>query len=227
MADTAKATAACLGEMNADLAGSDKAAFEQARDHAAQQAPAAALLKLALADPGGIIGPFLKGLPPAPNHAGWARPCIPQFGPVGKLAREKPELFKAAIANEEAMRALWRAGQNDPRRRNMERMMRIGSAILTCASGHDNTFPEGLERLVQEGLLQPPFEPRSVLTGRSYVYLAAGEKRPAKSSDPMDLVLLYDDHLSKGDQEWFSVIGYGGAVRPQDLQEQLRRRRKG
>jgi len=224
MADPAKATAAYLGEMNAELAGSEKAAFEQARDRASQAA--AVLLKLALADPDGTIGPFLKGLPPRPTMPD-GRPCIPQTGPVGKLAHEKPDLFKAAAANEEAMRALWRAGQNDPRRRNMERMMRIGWAILNYASVHDDTFPANLERLFQEGLLQPPLEPRSVLTGQPYVYLAAGEKRPAKSSDAVDLVLLYDDDLSRGYHEGFFALGYGGAIRPQDLQEQLKRRGKG
>ena len=49
----------------------------------------------------------------------------------------------------------------------------------------------------------------------------------AKSSDAVDLVLLYDDDLSKGYHECFFALGYGGAIRPQDLQEQLRHSAKG
>ena len=140
---------------------------------------------------------------------------------------KRPDLFRAAAANEEAMSAMWKAGQNDPAHKNIGRMMEIGLAILTYAHSHDMAYPDNLAILFESGQVKPPLEPKSLLTGRSYVYVAAGEKSPAKSNDRAMFVLLYDDELNQyGCHPCVFASCIGSHIRVHDLDEQLKRRGK-
>ena len=65
----------------------------------------------------------------------------------------------------------------------------IGLAIQRFAASHENTFPDNLDVLFNEGYLKPPLESKSMLTGKPYVYVGRGQNRPAKRSDLFDLVL--------------------------------------
>src|SRR5439155_6751266 len=106
-------------EMNLKLPDGDKAAFEKAKENAVRTA--AKLLELALTDPDGIIGPYLKGIPQRSDPAE-DRHLI-HYTPVEQLLNKRPDLLKAAAANKEAMMALWRGGENDPGRANLGRLL--------------------------------------------------------------------------------------------------------
>ena len=70
--------------------------------------------------------------------------------------------------------------------------------------------------------------PKSLLTGRPYIYVAAGEKRPVTSRDSSHFVVLYDDcACSEGYFECVTANWAGSAIRVNELKEQLRRRGKG
>ena len=211
------------GETTANLPESDRADFEAAKEGLAQTAKK--LLDAALTDPDGILGAYLKGIPPLAQPPG-SGPLF-SWTPVENLLQKRPELFQAAAANEEAMAAFWKAGENDPSRRNSAQMMQIGWAIQNHAHTHDQAYPDSLAVLFESGKLKPPLEVKSLLTGRPYIYVAAGEKSPAKMSDRARFVLLYDDEpISEG---WYHCVFascVGNGIRISDLQEQLKRRGK-
>ena len=188
-ADPSLMNACILGETNVNPPESERAAFEAAKEGAAQTARR--LLDVALADPDGIFGPYLKGLPRADRQAGGG--ALFAWTPVEGLMQKRPDLFQAAAANEEAMATLWKAGENDPSRRNIGRMMEIAWAIQNYAHAHDQAYPDNLTVLFENGCLKPPLEAKSLLTGRPYVYVAAGEKSPSKANDRAEFVLFYDD----------------------------------
>jgi len=93
---------------------------------------------------------------------------------------------------------------------------------------HDQAYPAALNALFETGDLKAPLETKSIRTGRPYVYLAAGEKVPARMNDRAQFVLLYDDEpvASSWFECAFASCGAGG-IRESDLKEQLRRRGKG
>ena len=223
-ADPSLMNACVLGELNLNPPATDRAAFEAAKEHASQTAQK--LIDVALSDPDGILGAYLKGLPRSsgePQNPPWTSFSTP----VGSLMEERPDLFRALAANEEAMSAIWKVGQNDPAQKNIGRMMEIGWAIQTYAHNHDRTYPDTLAILFENGQLKPPLEAKSLLTGRPYVYLAAGEKSPAKSNDQTMFVLLYDDELNQyGYYPCVFASCIGSHIRPPDLSEQLKRRGK-
>jgi hypothetical protein len=223
-ADPSLMNARVLGEVNFNPPESDRAAFEAAKEHATQTAKR--LIDVALSDPDGIFGAYLKGLPRSSGErqtSPWASFCTP----VGSLMEKRPDLFRAAAANEEAMNAIWKAGQNDPAQKNMGRMMQIGLAIHTYAHNHDMAYPDNLAILFESGQLKPPLEAKSLLTGRPYVYIAAGEKSPAKSNDRAMFVLLYDDELNQyGCYPCVFASCIGSHIPAHDLDEQLKRRGK-
>ena len=212
-----------IGEANLNPPASDKAAFETAKDRVVQTATR--LLEVASSDPDGIMGPYLKSIP-RNELAGQGGPLW-QWSPVEGLMNKRPELFQAAAAFNEAMAKLWTAGENDPSRKNIARMMDIGWALSAYASKHEQTYPENLEVLRESTHLKAPLETNSLRTGRPYIYLAAGEKRPTKMNDMAQFVLLYDDEPNPpGVFECvFASLG-GGAIRRDDLSDQLRRRGK-
>ena len=92
---------------------------------------------------------------------------------------------------------------------------------------HDQAYPAALYALFETGDLKAPLETKSIRTGRPYVYLAAGEKVPARMNDRAQFVLLYDDEPVAGG--WFecAFASWGaGGISESDLKEQLRRRGK-
>ncbi len=214
---------ATYGESNLAVPESEREAMEAAKANASQAAKR--LIEAALKDPDAIFGPYLKGLPQVERQAG----CAPVFEwtPVESLLNKRPDLFQAAAANEEAMAALWRAGENAPSRKNVGQMMNIGLALLQYAQKHNQVYPKSLDVLFESGYLKPPPEVKSLRTGRPYLYVAAGERIPAKANDQAQFVLLYDDEPDPyGCFECVFASGTGGAFLGDDLKEQLRRRGK-
>ena len=103
--------------------------------------------------------------------------------------------------------------------------MEIGCALHSYASVHDDTFPDNLDVLFQEGHLKAPLEPRSLLTGNPYIYVAAGQKRPRKSLDASEMVLLYDDQAEEGGYApCVLACGVGSSARLETIQAQIRKR---
>ena len=93
------------------------------------------------------------------------------------------------------------------------------------ALAHDRAYPDDLAILFETGYLKPPPEAKSLVTGRPYVYVAAGEKSPSKANDRAQFDLLYDDDPIGN--AWFDCAfasGVGGGIRVPDLNEQLKRR---
>jgi hypothetical protein len=223
-ADPSLINARVLGETNLNPPESDQAAFEAAKEKATQAAKN--LIDVAVSDPDGILGPYLRGLPqssPQDRNRPWAL-----FGtPVESLMHKRPDLLQAAAANEEAMDAVWKAGQNDPSQKNIGRMMEIAWAIQTYAHDHEMAFPDRIAVLFESGQLKAPLEAKSLLTGRPYVYVAAGEKNPAKMNDRAQFVLLYDDEPNEYGCYPCVFASCGGShIRVHDLKEQLKRRGK-
>jgi hypothetical protein len=206
------------------LSADRKAASKQAADKFVRTAHA--LIDVALTDADGIMAPYLQGITLTPATAGGRR-VVPFETDVEKLLRDRPELFAAAAANETAMKALWDFGASDPWQRNLSRLMEINMALHTYAAQHGNTYPPTVDFLFEKGYLKPPLKAKSVLTGKPYVYVAAGEKVPEKSKDRTDFVVLYDDHPNPwGMYECVFASWIGSTVRPDDLREQLKRRGK-
>ena len=153
------------------------------------------------------------------------RPWLLQGTLVGQLVHDRQELFRAAAANEEAMQALWQVSLKDPEHQNTSRMMEIAWAIHSYASAHDDTFPDNLDVLFQGGHLKAPLELKSLLTGKPYVYIAAGQKYPSKSLDASEMVLLYDDHANEGGYvPCVFASGIGSCARLEAIQTQIRKR---
>jgi hypothetical protein len=215
-ADPSMLNAANLGEMDANLPETDKPAFDNAKENAVNAART--LVDAAAVDPDGIVGIYLMGLPRRKYSDG---PWVSFWTPIEKLMKERPELFRVAAACEDSIGALWKAGESDPRRRNMRQMMRIGRGIISYSHDHENKYPETLDVLFQQQVLKAPVEPRSLLTGSPYVYLASGERRPVKGVDWCSTILLYDDNLINGRYQCLMADGSGCEVRGEDLQRQL------
>jgi hypothetical protein len=223
LADPSQMTAANMAEMRAKVPDSDKAAFEQAKQDAVKAA--SALIDVSLTDPDGIIGAYLKGVPPPRTNAPGPWVSSPTY--VEKLMAQRPEVFKAAAANELAMRAFSEAGSTDPQTRNVRKMMAVGSAIFGYAADHDHTLPGSLAVLFENGkYLKDPDEARSVLTGKPYVYVAGGEKLPEKSYELGKFILLYDDTERDGSYPCVLANGGGGDVPVSEVKEQIRQHAK-
>ena len=217
--DPAKRTGAYLIEMKAKVPESDKATFEKAEANAVKAA--GALIEAALVNPDEVIGAYLKGLPPPSTNA--PGPWVSPTTYVERLMMKRPEIFRAAAANEAAMDALLDAGRSDPLERNMERLMQIGLGILSYASDHGETCSAGLDVLFEKGkYLKAPLEAKSVLTGKPYVYAAAGKKVPELSRDRGRFILLYDDKLtSDGHHQCVMGDSHGEPMSPAELKQQL------
>jgi tetratricopeptide (TPR) repeat protein len=223
LADPSLVKAAALVELRANVPDSDKPAFEKAKQEAARTA--SALVDVALTDPDGIIGAYLRGLPPAGTNT--PRPWVSRSTYVEKLMLKRPDVFKAAAAHEQAMQALNQAGSSDPRTRNMQRLMELGWAVQSYASDHDQTLPPSLEVLFEKGkYLKDPSQARSVLTGRPYVFIVAGEKLPEKRDEREKFILAYDDKEQDGSYECVLAAGHGGSMRVSEVKEQIRQRGK-
>jgi hypothetical protein len=183
------------------------------------------LVEVALLDPDTTFGAYFQ----EPHGIG----TLPKSGPtfdwtaVDGLLTKRPDLFKAAAANEEAMAALWQAGENTASRKNASRMLEIAWALCRYAQTHDHVYPPTLDALFESGHLKAPLELNSVKTRRPYVYVAGNRKMPTKGNDRARFVVLYDDDPLPGG--WYecalSSCTTGGA-RESDLREQLRGHQK-
>ncbi|MHC4713732.1 MAG: hypothetical protein ACYTAN_10760 [Planctomycetota bacterium] len=205
-----------------ELSGTDRAAFEEAREK--MTAAGAALIDIAVTDPDGIVGPYLMGLPQKPNYE--HGPWVSRVTPVEKVMAQRPEVFKAAAEFEAAMAAVHEAARKDARRANRHRLMEMGLGVLTYADKHDNTYPDNIDVLFWNKYLEPPLEAKSLLTGRPYAYVGAGEKEPTKIAGRAQFVVLYDDNEFDGYYDCLFADGHVGSMNVEDLEEQLRKRGK-
>lgn len=211
-------------EVNVKLSDRRKAAYERAANDSVNSGRA--LIDAALTNPDGIMGPYLTGIPPGERGAD-GRQVVPFETDVEKLLRDRPEVFAAAAANREAMNAMWDVEASDPSRRNIGRMMEINWAMHSYAAAHEDTYPDSINILFEKGYLQPTLKPTSVLTGKPYVYPAAGDKVPAKSKDKWRFVVLYDDNPDEWDcYQCVFASWSGGGMRVEEVKEQLRKRGK-
>lgn len=211
-----------LLEKRANLPEPDRAGFDQAKENAVQAAQA--LINVTLSDPDGIVGTYLKGYSPAsPNAPG---PWVTRLTYVERLIEERPDIVKIALANEQARDALHSAGSNDPWRRNMSRLMQVGLALYLYAVDHDHTYPDSFQSLSKKHL-KPPLEPKSVLTGKPYTYVAGGHKMPDKSRELEFFILCYDENsTAEGLYQCVMADGHGESLPADKLKEQLRKQAK-
>ena len=211
-------------EPSVKLSGSHRAAYEKAANDFVNSGRA--LIDTALTDPDRILGPYLMGIPPGEKGAD-GRQVVPSATDVEKLLRDRPEVFAAAAANGAAGNAMWYAEAGGPSGRNITRMMEINRAMHSYAAAHDDHYPSSIDVLFEKGYLQPKFKPTSVLTGKPYVYAAAGDKVPAKSKDKWRFVVLYDDNPDEWDcYQCVFASWVGGGMRVEEVKEQLRIRGK-
>jgi hypothetical protein len=205
------------------LNDSDRASFGAAKERAGQTARN--LIDAALIDQDGILAAYFKEVPRTQPQPAGGR--LFAWTAVEGLLPRRPELVRAAAANEEAMGELWNAAQNSPSRKNLGRLMEIGRAIQGYAQSHDRSYPESLAVLFETGRLKPPLEPKSLLTGRPYVYVAAGERDSGKMNERIGFVLIYDDEPDE--HGWhpcaFALVS-GGNIPARTLAEHLRKRGK-
>lgn len=201
----------------------ERAALTAAREKATQAA--AKLVEVALSDPDTILGPYFKEPQAAEPRPGGGAAF--EWTAVDGLLNRRPDLFQAAAANEEAMAALWKAGENAPSRRNAGRMLEIAWALCGYAQKHEQVFPPNLDALFKHGDPKAPLEPKSLRTGRPYVYVAGTQKMPTKRNDQTQFVLLYDDEAQAGG--WYECVFASctcGGIREADLRAQLQTREK-
>jgi len=87
--------------------------------------------------------------------------------------------------------------------------------------------PDGILAPYLNGLPEAPLAAQSLITGRPYIYVAAGEKRRAKVNDAARFVLLYDDEPNRyGHYPCVLANGAGSAIGMEELKKQLKRRGK-
>jgi hypothetical protein len=213
-----------LGESHLKVSDERKAALERARAKFIESGKV--LIETVLTDTDRIMAPYLKGIPLMKRDAD-GRQVVPFETDVEKLLGARPEVFAAAAASEEAMRALWDNGAGDPSNRNIGRMMEINCAMYSYAVVHGDTYPASTDVLFEEGYLKPAVKLTSVLTGKPYVYAAAGEKMPLKMKDRWRWVVLYDDNPDQWGYYQCVFASWTGAGMPVDeVKEQLRARKK-
>ncbi len=106
-------------------------------------------------------------------------------------------------------------------------LRKLRLALFSYAADHDQTLPPSLEVLFEKGkYLKNPSQARSALTGKPYVFIAAGEKLPEKSFERDKLILLYDDKEQDGSYPCVMADGHGEYPRVSEVKEQLRKRGK-
>jgi hypothetical protein len=220
MADPTRATTIGPVDLSQGLSADDKAALDKARQDSARSA--GALIELSLRDPDEIIGAYLKDLPTAPVDS--ARPMGFTGTYVENLLLKRPDLLEAAAEFERFIAALGQAGKNHPITRNMSRLMGLGIALFRYMAGHDQKLPESLEVLYRDGkYLKSEEHARSVLTGKPYVYAAAGKTLPHKQSERDTFVLAYDDSGGNGECQFVTAVGSAGNMKASEFTEMMRK----
>ena len=211
-----------LYNVKRDVPEADRPAFEQARRAAIEASET--LIAAAAKETDATMGAYLRGIPEPPE--GSRTPWASQWTPVERAMEQFPDVYRAALAYQTADDALTAAGDADPPRRNFARLMPLGLGIVYYAARHDKQFPPNLEVLYEEKLVEPEVEPRSVFTGRPFIYTAAGERIPEKSHEAATFIILYDDHEIDGNYQCIMADGHGEHVPVEKVREQLRARGK-
>ena len=210
---------------NLNVPDSDRATLETVIEKSIKAA--GVLIDVALTDPDGIVGAYVKGLPPP--RKGMPLPWACRFTYAERLMTKRPDLVKAAVAYEEVDDELHKLGMKDPGNQNIIRMTDIGLAIVGYASEHSGVCPDSIAVLFENSkYLQPQLEAKSLLSGRNYVYVAAGERLPEKLSTYFsEVILLYDDKPS-ADGKYFCVTvdGYVKVFSADEVKEQLQKQGK-
>jgi beta-lactamase regulating signal transducer with metallopeptidase domain len=202
------------------LSESDRAVYEKAQADYVKAANA--LIDVSVSDGDGIVGAYLKDLPPPDKRGSF--PWISSYSYVEKLIYSRPDVLKAAIANESAMRWLENAGGNDLGVRNVNGLMLVDEAIWAYASDHNQILPSGLEVLYKDGkYLKDASQTKSLLTGKTYIYPAAGMRFPEKSAERESFIVVYDG--DEVDGRYLCATGSGGgAALPADVFKELLRK---
>ena len=218
MADPAKVTHIGPVDLSQGLSADDEAALDKARQETDRSA--GALIELSLRDPDEIIGAYLKDLPPAPTNS--TQQINVTSTSVEKLLWKRPDLLEAAAAFERTITVLSQAGESHPITRNMSRLMGLGTALFRYMASHDEKLPESLEVLYRDGkYLKSEEHARSVLTGKPYVYAAAGKTLPHKHSERHGFVLAYDDSGENGECQFVTAVGSAGNIMANQFTEMM------
>jgi beta-lactamase regulating signal transducer with metallopeptidase domain len=209
--------------MKLQLSDQDLAAYRKTQEDYVKAGNA--LIDVSLTDPDGIVGAYLEDLPPPDNSGPY--PWISGYSYVEKLISKRPDVFKAAAANERAMDAWQGAGRNDAGERNVSRLMKVGEAIWAYTCEHNQTPPSGLEVLYEDGkYLKDASETKSVLTGKPYVFAAAGAKFPDKQAERESFIVVYDADEVEGSYQCAMGSGGGANLPAKIFEECLRKQGK-
>jgi len=214
--------AATKKEEKLDMPAEAQAAYDKARHEEIDTANA--LIDAALKNPDEIVGAYLKGsIPPDKKER---QPWVSSSTYVEKAMLRFPEVFKAAIRNEEAMNAVNNARSPDRRQQNLVRMMEITGSVLSYAFKHENQLPQRLDVLYEQKYLDRKVETKSLITGRPYVYTGANQKLPERDADRFQFIVLYDDEVVDGKQQATLAIPGGFEISADELKKRLEQQRK-
>jgi hypothetical protein len=93
-------------------------------------------------------------------------------------------------------------------------------------ANNDENLPDNLEVLYKDGkYLKDATAVESVLTGKPYVFAAAGAKLPDKLSERHQFILVYDFIEKEGCYHFVTSVG-SGAERPAEKFEELLRKQR-
>jgi beta-lactamase regulating signal transducer with metallopeptidase domain len=202
------------------LSDRDMAAYKKAQEDVIKAGDA--LIEVSLTDPDGIIGAYLKDLPP-PEKTG-PDSGLANYSYVEKLTEKRQDVFKAATANEQAMRARDQAIRNDRNEQNVLQLMRVDEAVWAYTCDHNQTPPRSLEALYKDRkYLKDSSETKSLLTGKPYIYAAKGEKYPERQVDRESFIVVYDADEVDGSYQCAMGSG-GGANLPANIFEECLRK---
>ncbi|HEX8523709.1 MAG TPA: hypothetical protein VF669_15750 [Tepidisphaeraceae bacterium] len=205
-----------------NLAGPARAAYDKARKD--QVKAAEALIAAAMENPDEIVGAYLRGMLQRKQDA--KEPWVSQLSYVEQAMSRHPGVFKAALANEEAMDAVNRAQRSDPRQQNISRMMEVAGAAVAYSFKHGSQLPASLDVLLKEKYLDPGDEIKSVITGRPYVFAGANQKLPERREERFGFIVLYDDHVEDGNQQAAVAIPGGITLSAEELKTRLEKQKK-
>jgi hypothetical protein len=137
-----------------------------------------------------------------------------------------PDIYdgaKAVVKQHEEVRALLKESSKPVQ--NKERMKLVALGALMYALDYKNVLPADAAVLVRQGYIRDPKVLKSPLSGRPYVYAAAG--LDLNGRDAASVVLFYDEFVLPGDMRHV-ILGNGAvrAVSSAELAEMLRKQGK-
>jgi hypothetical protein len=182
------------------------------------------LLNATAADPDKTVGAYLKGLVPSKRLE--KTPWVFRWSYVDELMSDSPQLFAVATEYEKAMQAAQQVRLSDQPSKNMSQMMAVGQCAIGYAFNHENTFPDSLQTLVDKKALDAKTTTKSMMSGKPYVFAAAGDKLPAKGKDRGTFIVLYDDQPAGDSYQCVLADGHGEQIPMAKVKEQLKARGK-